>query len=94
MGGRTAPLIADRLIACGMVPATPVVMMSAVTRPGEHCWQGTLEMLGDGTAEIDPTAPVIIGVGEVFADAANAAARPDGNHAPKNFTRHTAYQFA
>src|SRR6267154_6339235 len=35
MGGRTAPAIADRLIAAGLPAATPVVVTSGVSRPDE-----------------------------------------------------------
>jgi len=67
MGARTAPMIAKRLIKRGLPPATPAVIVSSVTLPEEHRWQGLLRLLGDGIGEFDIAAPIILGIGAVFA---------------------------
>jgi uroporphyrin-III C-methyltransferase/precorrin-2 dehydrogenase/sirohydrochlorin ferrochelatase len=66
MGGRTAPQIAERLVAEGLSPATPVMIMSDVSRPTERRWVGTIAGMGAGIAEIGYDNPVLIGVGNVF----------------------------
>jgi uroporphyrin-III C-methyltransferase/precorrin-2 dehydrogenase/sirohydrochlorin ferrochelatase len=63
MGGRTAPLIAARLIGEGASPATPVVIVSNVSRPTERQWRGTLENVGEGIALIGYDDPVLIAIG-------------------------------
>ncbi|MBA3042524.1 MAG: uroporphyrinogen-III C-methyltransferase [Rhizobiaceae bacterium] len=63
MGGRTAPLIAARLIGEGASPATPVVIVSNVSRPTERQWRGTLENIGEGIALIGYDDPVLIAIG-------------------------------
>ncbi|MFV0369182.1 MAG: siroheme synthase CysG [Hyphomicrobiaceae bacterium] len=72
MGARTAPSIAERLISCGRHPGTPVAIVSSVTRPDERRWVGTLGTLGEAMASFDVSAPIILGIGEVFKDAAVA----------------------
>src|SRR5690606_38510579 len=42
MGGRTAPKIRAALLAAGMPPATPAVVVAALTRANETRWAGTL----------------------------------------------------
>ncbi|MEZ5818514.1 MAG: siroheme synthase CysG [Hyphomicrobiaceae bacterium] len=69
MGARTAPHIAERLMASGRSPRTPVAVVSSVTRPEEKRWLGTLDTLGNAMASFDVSAPVILGIGEVFAQA-------------------------
>jgi uroporphyrin-III C-methyltransferase/precorrin-2 dehydrogenase/sirohydrochlorin ferrochelatase len=63
MGGRTAPLIAARLMGEGASPATPVVIVSNVSRPTERQWRGTLENVGEGIALIGYDDPVLIAIG-------------------------------
>ncbi len=67
MGGRTAPLIADRLIAEGLSPETPAVIMSDVSRTTQRQWHGNLAGLAEGISEIGTENPVLIAVGDVFA---------------------------
>ena len=66
MGGRTALLIAGKLIGHGLSPATPVLIASDVSRPTERRWLGTIAEIGAGIAEIGYDNPVLIGVGSVF----------------------------
>ncbi|MGV1793706.1 siroheme synthase CysG [Rhizobium sp. A37_96] len=67
MAGRTAPLIADRLIAEGLTPSTPVVIMSDVSRATQAEWRGTLAIALDGIAAIGSDNPVLIAVGQALA---------------------------
>jgi uroporphyrin-III C-methyltransferase/precorrin-2 dehydrogenase/sirohydrochlorin ferrochelatase len=68
MGGRTASLIADRLVGAGLPPSTPVVIVSNVSRPAERRWRGTLAGLGEGINEIGYDHPVLIAVGRALAE--------------------------
>ena len=72
MGGRASCAIAARLIGEGLSPATPVPVMSAVSRRNETRWFGSLAQLGAAQADIDTSQPVLIGVGRAMA----AANRP------------------
>jgi uroporphyrin-III C-methyltransferase/precorrin-2 dehydrogenase/sirohydrochlorin ferrochelatase len=63
MGGRTAPLIADRLIAEGLQPSTPTVIISNVSRTTQREWHGSLIGLAVGMEEIGYEYPVLIAVG-------------------------------
>jgi uroporphyrin-III C-methyltransferase/precorrin-2 dehydrogenase/sirohydrochlorin ferrochelatase len=67
MSGRTAAGIAGKLLAAGLVAATPVVIASAITRPRQSFWTGTLGGLTSGIEQFDLSRPIIIGVGNVFA---------------------------
>ncbi|MGI6855275.1 siroheme synthase CysG [Mesorhizobium sp. 1B3] len=66
MGGRTAGEIATTLIDHGLAPDTPVVIAAALGRPGEQLWVTELSGIESTIANVEPTAPVVIGVGEVF----------------------------
>ena len=66
MGGRTAPAIADRLMAEGLSAATPVVVMSGVSRRNEQRWCGTLKDIAQGIGTIEHSQPVLIGIGRAF----------------------------
>ena len=79
MGGRTAALIADRLVGEGLPPATAAIVISDVSRPTERKWSGTLERLADGIAEIGFDNPVLIAIGSALA--VRTAAGNDGRDA-------------
>lgn len=66
MGGRTCAGLAGRLIAEGLAPDTPACLAANVTKPGETCWTGRLDALGDAAPETGFDGPVIIGIGQVF----------------------------
>jgi uroporphyrin-III C-methyltransferase/precorrin-2 dehydrogenase/sirohydrochlorin ferrochelatase len=72
MGGRTAGLLAARLLAEGLLPDTPACAVAALTRPEEARWTGPLETLADGVAILPPGQPMLIGIGHVFAELAVA----------------------
>jgi uroporphyrin-III C-methyltransferase / precorrin-2 dehydrogenase / sirohydrochlorin ferrochelatase len=68
MGVRTAPKLAERLIAHGLEPSTPAVAVAGISRPDENLWTGTLATLGSGlTASGAIGQPLLIGVGRTFA---------------------------
>ncbi|RDJ10338.1 siroheme synthase CysG [Rhizobium grahamii] len=67
MGGRTAPLIADRLIDEGLSSETPVIIISDVSRTTERAWNGTLATIADGIAQIGYDNPVLIAIGSTLA---------------------------
>jgi uroporphyrin-III C-methyltransferase/precorrin-2 dehydrogenase/sirohydrochlorin ferrochelatase len=67
MGGRTAPAIAEKLVAEGLPPSTPTVIVSDVSRPTERAWRGSLATLSDGIGQIGYDNPVLIAVGSALA---------------------------
>ena len=78
MGGRTAPAIAERLIAAGLSASTPAVVTSGVSRQDERRWCGQLAELAQGIGTIDRSHPVLIGIGRAFAGVSvGIAAEPD-----------------
>jgi uroporphyrin-III C-methyltransferase/precorrin-2 dehydrogenase/sirohydrochlorin ferrochelatase len=87
MGGRTASQIRAQLLAAGMAPDTPSVIVSAVTRSNEKRWSGAVNGLADAMEDIGVNNPVIIGVGQVFADARISqelrCSKPDHLFAPQ-----------
>ena len=73
MGGRTAPLIAGRLIAAGLPGSTPVAIVENATRHDERIKRTSLAGL---TAHpIAAAGPVILAIGQVFAVARSIPAR-------------------
>lgn len=66
MGGRTGGLFAERLMREGLAAETPVVVVTAVSRPHETRWVGRLDQLGHRLGQLDHTDPVLVGVGQVF----------------------------
>ncbi|WP_417684873.1 siroheme synthase CysG [Roseibium sp.] len=75
MGGRMSARIAERLIGEGRSPQTPVVVMAGITRAGEKRWAGQLGDLADGVQSLKTSEPVLIGIGEVFAQVSAAQMR-------------------
>lgn len=79
MGGRMAGRIAENLIAAGMAPATPVVVMTSITRENQTAWRGSLMDLGAAVAEIGVNNPILIGVGSAFAQQGIVLAEENGS---------------
>lgn len=81
MAGRTAAEIAQQLIAHGMSPRTPAVVAFDVSRPGESIRRLDVGALATAINPHQLRSPVIIGVGQAFAEArkevALAALRSD-----------------
>ena len=79
MGARTGAAAAARLLAEGLAADTPVVIITAVSRPEEEVETLTLrDLAARGT--IPHEHPVLIGVGRVFAA---VAARRQGQPTPR-----------
>lgn len=66
MGGKTAGLLSEKLVAKGLSAATPVVAVASISRPEESRWVGTLGDLVQGVATLPAGGPVLIGIGAVF----------------------------
>jgi uroporphyrin-III C-methyltransferase / precorrin-2 dehydrogenase / sirohydrochlorin ferrochelatase len=75
MGARMAATIRHRLIAAGADPATPVVAIASISRPEEQVWSGPVSALEAGIAGLPDGAPILIGLGWVFAEAGVARLR-------------------
>ncbi|MGM4986598.1 siroheme synthase CysG [Rhizobium sp. 11_C7_N12_5] len=75
MGGRTAPLIADRLIAGGLQPSTPTVIMADVSRCTQREWRGCVINLAAGIEEIGYENPLLIAVGDALSARQAVAAK-------------------
>lgn len=69
MGGRTGKACAARLIAEGMAPETPAVVMKSVSQAAESRTLATLAELASGALETLSQEPVLIGIGLIFASA-------------------------
>jgi uroporphyrin-III C-methyltransferase / precorrin-2 dehydrogenase / sirohydrochlorin ferrochelatase len=67
MGGRTSPAVAVRLIAHGLSPATPVVIVAGATRSDETRHVCDLADLAAGSISLADGLPVLVGIGGVFA---------------------------
>lgn len=80
MGGRTARALSARLIDNGLAADTPVVAVTNLSRPGEVRWRGTLETLATADLASHAVGPLLIGVGAVFAQAAEARAAEERTH--------------
>lgn len=75
MAGRTAGVLARRLIERGRAPGTPVVVLGNVSRPDETREVRTLGYLAAQSFEAGD-GPVLIGVGEVFAGLREGSSLP------------------
>lgn len=67
MGGRTAGVLAAKLMDAGLEPSTPAVVMESLSRPDERSAPTTLSALSAMT--ITAEGPVLLGIGHVFAAA-------------------------
>lgn len=68
MGGRTAPAIATRLMSEGLRAETPVVIAKAIGRPQFSQVRTTLARLVEETSLLADGDPVLLGIGNVFAE--------------------------
>ncbi|MGB7045824.1 MAG: siroheme synthase CysG, partial [Methylocella sp.] len=69
MGVKTLDLLAGRLLANGMDPSTPALLVERATCPDERHIFGTIENLAAKVARAEPSGPCVILIGEIFADA-------------------------
>lgn len=77
MGGRMAGRIAERLIREGLSAATPVGVAANLSREDETRAAGRLSDLAAIVATIGLDRPILIGVGDVFGEAAGMAETGD-----------------
>jgi len=85
MGGRTARALATRLIAEGLLPVTPAVAISSLTRADEAQWKGSLMALAKTDVLPDSDGPMLIGIGNVFSQQLSAGME----HIPFGFSPNT-----
>ena len=71
MGLRTLPLLAERLVAAGMDPATPAIAVENASLPEERRMRSTLGEIAATVsgAELDGPTLVLIGAVVALADA-------------------------
>ncbi|WFE92604.1 siroheme synthase CysG (plasmid) [Roseibium porphyridii] len=67
MAGRMAGRITARMIAEGLSSRTPVRVMANVSRHNAASWSGYLANLAEGVESLQSSGPVLIAVGDVFA---------------------------
>lgn len=67
MAVHNLPAIADRLLAGGRAPSTPVAVVSEGTMPGERTLLSTLGSVGADVAREEVRPPAIVVVGDVVA---------------------------
>ncbi len=72
MGGRTAPMAAEKLLGEGLACETPVVVMWSVSRPDQRHRTMYLRDLADTV--ISTEQPVIVCIGHVFANVTKKSA--------------------
>jgi uroporphyrin-III C-methyltransferase/precorrin-2 dehydrogenase/sirohydrochlorin ferrochelatase len=74
MAGETIAELAEKLIARGLAPETPVALVRNVSRPDEEIERTVLGDLTDSRAEARPTGPVVVLIGNSIDAPADAAA--------------------
>lgn len=83
MGGRTACEISSRLMSLGMLAQTPVVIAANIGRATQSVTHTTLGGLPDAAAELRYGQAVLIGIGSVFRQAAEAGGTKNKKFAPR-----------
>lgn len=74
MGAKQADGIVGKLVAHGLSRETPVLAAASISRPEESRWAGPLHALPQGVRTLPEGAPILIGIGEVFAGLADTNA--------------------
>jgi uroporphyrin-III C-methyltransferase / precorrin-2 dehydrogenase / sirohydrochlorin ferrochelatase len=67
MGVRTLTALSQRLLAQGIDPATPALLVERATWPDEHRLYGTIADLPAKVAAISPDGPCLVMIGAIFA---------------------------
>lgn len=67
MGAKQAGALVERLVAGGLAETTAAVAMASLSREEERRWTGALRDLPAGVATLPAGAPILIGIGGVFA---------------------------
>lgn len=66
MGARTVEQLVAELVRQGAATDLPAVAASALGRPNEARWSGTLGGLARGVGMLDQDEPILLGIGRVF----------------------------
>jgi uroporphyrin-III C-methyltransferase / precorrin-2 dehydrogenase / sirohydrochlorin ferrochelatase len=66
MGVATLPGFMEKLIAAGLSPQTPVIVIESATRPDERMFNGTVESIGGMIKTAAITGPCLVLVGEAM----------------------------
>ena len=77
MGVRTMPALVEKLLAHGLAPATPAVLVERASHVDERRIAGTIATMPALAAAAAPTGPCLLMIGLAFARAATATAAPD-----------------
>lgn len=77
MGVRTLEALSRRLLAQGIDPATPALLVERATWPDEHRVYGTIASLHAKVAVISPDGPCLVMIGAIFAQPHVAAESSD-----------------
>jgi len=72
MGAQTLPGLAAHLIEAGMAPDMPALAVESAALPGQRVLRGTLVSLPRQLAEVAPSGPVLLLIGQALADEAAA----------------------
>ncbi|MEO0385834.1 MAG: siroheme synthase CysG [Pseudomonadota bacterium] len=70
MGSKTAQQLTEKLIAKGVSPELPAMVIQSVSRSDESVWSGRLEHVAAGCDAAVGDGPILIGLGDVFEDLA------------------------
>ena len=68
MGVRTLKALSERLLAEGIDPKTPALLVERATWPDEHRLYGTIADLPAKVAVISPDGPCLVMIGAIFAE--------------------------
>ncbi|EFO31174.1 siroheme synthase 1 [Roseibium sp. TrichSKD4] len=80
MGRRMAGQISQRLITEGRRPGTPVKAMANVSRKDSVSWSGSLTKLAQGVDSLETDGPVLIAIGDVFAQKISSNSNPENQY--------------
>jgi uroporphyrin-III C-methyltransferase len=75
MGVKTAPQIAEKLMADGLAPDMPLAVIESAARPGMRVLRGPLAALPDLVEQQRVKSPAVIVIGDVAAEADASLAR-------------------
>ena len=73
MGVKTMDALVERLIAHGLEPSTPAILVERATQTDERHIAGTIAAMPAKTRQAQPTGPCLLMVGLVFAQGASKA---------------------
>jgi uroporphyrin-III C-methyltransferase/precorrin-2 dehydrogenase/sirohydrochlorin ferrochelatase len=66
MGVKTLPALTQRLLAEGLAPGTPAILVERATQPEERSIEATIADLAEKVAAARPTGPCLVLIGEAL----------------------------